>query len=79
MMKKGDLYQSVTRVFGNEENVVVQIMRTWNKRDIDPDCPESVAIIPMVQLVVWSGNQTGRVVQYNRQVFSRAYEKIVEA
>ena len=76
MMQKGDLYKSKKKVFGNEENVIVQVMRTYDKRDIDPECPLSVAIVPMVQLVVWSGNQTGRVYSYNRRVFCKQYEKI---
>ena len=78
-MEKGDLYKSKNKVFGNEENVIVQVMSTYNKRDIDPECPLSVAIVPMVQLVVWSGNQTGRVLSYNRRVFRKQYAKVGEA
>ena len=56
-MKPGDIYQPKRKEDGGAESRVAQIIKTWNKRDIDPDCPESVAIIPMVQFIVWSDGQ----------------------
>mgnify|MGYP003317456127 CR=1 FL=1 len=50
MIEKGDLYQSGVEF--NGELILVQVQRTYDKADIDPECPESVAIIGMVEAVV---------------------------
>ena len=72
-MKPGDLYQSKLE---GHEGTVVQIMKTWNKRDIDPECPESVAIIPMVQYVMWKDGQPGGTFNYKRGSFHRRYTRV---
>ena len=72
-MKPGDLYQSKLE---GQEGTVVQIMKTWNKTDIDPECVESVAIIPMVQYVVWQDGQPGGTFNYQRGSFHRRYTKV---
>ena len=76
-MKPGDLYQSNRRHLATrKDDTVVQIIKTWNKRDIDPECPESVAIIPMVQYVVWQAGQPGGTFNYQRGSFHRRYTKV---
>ncbi len=76
-MKPGDLYQSKRRRLATrKDDAVVQIIKTWHKRDIDPDCPLSVAIIPMVQFVVWSDGQKGGTFNFQRQSFHRQYTRV---
>lgn len=78
-MKQGDIYQHKRKEGGpphnGAESRVVQIIKTWNKRDIDPDCPESVAIIPMVQFIVWSDGQEGGTFNCQRGSFNRQYTR----
>ena len=75
-MKPGDLYQSNRRRLATrKDDAVIQVVKTWNKRDIDPDCPESVAIIPMVQFVVWSDGQKGGTFNFPRRRFTRQYTR----
>ena len=75
-MKPGDLYKPTRRGTSDGESTVAQVMKTWNKRDIDPDCPLSVAIIPMVQFVVWSDGQKGGTFNFQRQSFHRQYTRV---
>ena len=76
-MKIGDLYQSKRRHLATRnQDAVAQVTKTWNKRDIDPECPESVAIIGMVQFVVWlEGEKTGPF-NHSRRLFNRNYERL---
>lgn len=76
-MKPGDLYQSNRRHLATrKDDAVIQVVKTWNKRDIDPDCPESVAIIPMVQFVVWLDGQKGGTFNFQRGSFHRQYTRV---
>lgn len=53
-MKVGTLCQLKER-----PEALCEIVNTWNKRDIDPDCPQSVAIISMVTYRVLSTDRIG--------------------
>lgn len=46
MIKVGKLAKYKT-----DDTVLVEIVSTYNKADIDPNCPESVAIIGMVKVM----------------------------
>ena len=54
MTSKGTLVKYKT-----DSAILAEVVGTWNKRDIDPDCPESVAIIGMVKFVYVSGPDIG--------------------
>lgn len=75
-MNRGDLYQALDRSRVLPPDTLVQIERTYDKRDIDPDCPMSVAIIPMVEVFVLSGEKMGRKLKWSRQSFRRKFLKI---
>ncbi len=79
-MKKGDLFQSVERGLSTGfEKTIVEVLRTYDKRDIDPHCPQSIAIVGMVEAVVLSGSDIGRKQRWKRQSFRRMFVKIEEA
>tara|TARA_B100000886_G_scaffold101836_1_gene67652 strand:+ start:1083 stop:1337 length:255 start_codon:yes stop_codon:yes gene_type:complete len=79
-IKKGDL--CVSKVPATQEAgtlTYVEIINFWDKRDIDYDCPESVAIVPMIEVLVLSGPEIGRKHSHSRRQFRRLFEKIEEA
>ena len=50
---------------------ICQVVGKWDKRDIDPDCPLSVAIVTMYRVVYLTGEDIGkersvRATQFNR-------------
>lgn len=55
MIKIGKLAKYKT-----DDTILAQITSTYNKRDIDPECPESVAIIGMVRIIYLSGSGQGK-------------------
>ncbi len=55
MIKVGKLAKYKT-----DDTVLVEIVSTYNKADIDPNCPESVAIIGMVKVMYISGSEQGK-------------------
>ncbi len=75
-MNRGDLYQALDRSRVLPPDTLVQIERTYDKRDIDPDCPMSVAIIPMVEVFVLTGKDMGRKFKWRRQAFRQKFSKI---
>ena len=77
MIKVGALCKR-TCVATNQE-VLCQIISLYDKRDIDYDCPESVAIIPFVKAVWLSGNDQGKTFRSARRNFYRAWEVISDA
>tara|TARA_E500000331_G_scaffold354420_1_gene407352 strand:- start:11 stop:262 length:252 start_codon:yes stop_codon:yes gene_type:complete len=72
MIEKGDLF----RMHGTE--TLVEVVRTYNHRDIDPDCPESVAIIGMIETVVLSGDGIGKKLRFRQKGFWKRFEKLEE-
>ena len=73
MIKIGTLYRY------NENSHVnvplVEVNETWNKRDIDPYCPELVAIVPMVTFTYLTGPKIGKTRSVQRRVFSTVAEE----
>ena len=79
MIKKGNLFQGRATVESDAPPCLVEIVRTYDKRDIDYDCPESVAIIGMVEAVILSGPDIGKVRRYQRSQFRRVFSPVEEA
>ena len=53
-----------------------QVVSIYDHRDIDPECPESVAIIGMVKFVLLSGDHIGRTFKQKRSDFNHRWEII---
>lgn len=67
MIKKGKLYRYAEN--GNIKQPLVEVNATWNKPDIDPQCPESVAIVGMVTFTYLSGPKIGKSRSVSRKRF----------
>ena len=78
MIKKGNLFQGIVTVEGVTP-ILVEVLRTYDKRDIDYDCPESVAIVGMVEAVVLNGPDIGKNRKYQRLQFRRLFMPVEEA
>lgn len=78
MIKKGSLFQGRVTVEGVTP-ILVEVLRTYDKRDIDYDCPESVAIVGMVEAVVLNGPDIGKNRKYQRLQFRRLFMPVEEA
>lgn len=76
-MKVGDLCKS--RPHHSEKEYLCQIVSFYDKRDIDYDCPESVAIVPMVKAIWLTGNCQGQVFRSARRSFYRSWEVISDS
>lgn len=72
MIKKGDLFRSLSQ----ENDCLIEVVRTYNHRDIDPDCPESVAIIGMIETVILSGRNIGKTKRFRQIGFWKRFEKV---
>ncbi len=71
MTKKGTLVRYKT-----DNTILAEVIGTWNKADIDPHCPESVAIIGMVKLIYVSGSEIGRERSIKTRNFYHYWEAI---
>ena len=78
MINKGNLFQGRVTVEGTPP-ILVEVLRTYDKRDIDWQCPESVAIVGMVEAVVLNGPDIGRKRIYQRRQFNRLFMPVEEA
>ena len=76
-MKVGDL--CVSRPHFPDPDQLCQIVSLYDKRDIDYDCPESVAIIPMVKAIWLTGNCQGQVFRSVRRNFRRSWEVVSDS
>ena len=74
MIKVGALYKRTCQATG--EQVLCQIISLYDKRDIDYDCPESVAIVPFVKAIWLSGSDQGKEFRSARRNFYRSWEVI---
>ena len=79
MIKKGNLFQGRATVESDAPPCLVEVARTYDKRDIDYECPESVAIVGMVEVVILSGPDIGKTRRYQRLQFRRLFIPIEEA
>ncbi len=74
MIKVGALYKRTCQA--TKKEVLCQITSLYDKRDIDYDCPESVAIVPFVKAIWLSGENMGQEFRSARRNFYRAWEVI---
>ena len=74
MTSKGTLVKYKT-----DGTILAEVVGTWNKRDIDPDCLESVAIIGMVKLLYVSGPNIGTERSIQTRNFYHFWEVINES
>ena len=79
MINKGDLFQGRAWELHSSSPLLVEVVSTYDKRDIDYDCPESVAIIGMVEAVILSGPDIGKTRRYRRKGFNRIFTRVEEA
>ncbi len=77
MIKQGTL--CVTKASVTDANLLCEVVSTYDKRDIDYDCPESVAIIPMVKAVYLSGENQGKEFRVSRRSFTYRWEVVRDA
>ena len=77
MIKVGALCTRTCYVTGEQE--LCEIVSLYDRRDIDPDCPQSVAIIPFVKAMWLTGGNQGSVFQSARRNFYRAWEVISDS
>jgi hypothetical protein len=75
---KGNLYKGKMR-FGSSDEDIVRVESTYDKTDIDPDCPESVAIIGMVKVTILSGDNIGKSATYRRSTFNRIFKALKDS
>ena len=76
-MKVGDLCKS--RPHHSDSGYLCQILSFYDKRDIDYECPESVAIVPMVKAIWLTGTCQGQVFRSARRNFYRSWEVISDS
>ena len=62
-----------------KQEVLCQIVSLYDKRDIDYECPESVAIIGMVRLVYINEEQLGYESSVSRRSLSTNWEVVNDA
>ena len=76
MIKSGKLFKTKRedRLTGNNE--LCEVISTYNKADIDPECPESVAIVGMVKAVWLSGPHMGKTFRSTRRNFGNNWEVV---
>ncbi len=79
MINKGDLFQCHLLAHQGPSPLLVEVVRTYDKPDIDPECPESVAIVGMVEAVVLSGPDIGKTRRYTRTQFRSRFDPVEEA
>ena len=62
-----------------KQELLCQILSLYDRRDIDYDCPESVAIVPFVKAIWLSGENQGQVFRSARRNFYRSWEVISDS
>ena len=79
MIKAGNLFKTkrADRLTGVDE--LCEVISTYNKPDIDPECPESVAIVGMVKAVWLSGSHIGKTFQSSRRNLNNNWEVVNDA
>ena len=58
----------------HNKDKIAQVIGLWTKRDIDYECPESVAIIGMVRLIYIHESSLGHEGSVSRRAFSANWE-----
>ena len=76
MIKPGKLFKTKRVDTFTGKNELCEIIHTYNKADIDPQCPESVAIVGMVKAVWMSGPHLGKTFRSSRRNFNHSWEVV---
>ena len=76
MIKTGNLFKTKRADRLTGDNELCQVLSTYNKPDIDPECPESVAIVGMVEAVWMSGPHIGKTFRSARRNFNQNWEVV---
>ena len=79
MIKAGNLFKTKLADTFTGDNELCQVVSTYNKADIDPECPESVAIVGMVKAVWMSGPHIGKTFCSARRNFRLNWEVISDS
>ena len=74
MIKQGVLVQYKTDI-----SVLAEVVSTFDKMDVDPECNESVAIIGMVKIMYLSGPEQGKKRTLKRRNFTHFWKVINES
>jgi len=75
MIKVGTLCRTKPESIDAGKNLC-EILSTWNKRDIDPECPQSIAIIGMVKAIWLTGPNQGQEFSRSQKNFRLAMEVV---
>ena len=75
MIKAGNLFKT-KRPMRSGKDELCEVISTYNKPDIDPQCPESVAIVGMVKAVWLSGPHIGKTFRSARRNFNHNWEVV---
>ena len=59
-----------------KQEVLCQIISLYDKRDIDPECPQSIAIVGMVKAMWMSGPHLGKEFRVSRKTFNYRWEAV---
>lgn len=78
MIKAGNLFKT-KRPMRSGVDELCEVISTYNKPDIDPQCPESVAIVGMVKAVWLSGPHIGKTFRSARRNFNLNWEVVNDA
>ena len=76
MIKTGNLFKTKRADRLTGDNELCEVISTYNKPDIDPECPESVAIVGMVKAVWLSGPHIGKTFSSARRNFNHNWEVV---
>ena len=76
MIKVGQLFKTEDKTVGT---TLCQIISFYDKRDIDPECPQSVAIVSMVKAMWMSGPHLGKEFRVSRKTFNYRWEVVNDA
>ena len=79
MIKPGKLFKTKRVDTFTGKNELCEIIHTYNKADIDPQCPESVAIVGFVKAVWMSGPHIGKTFRSARRNFRMNWEVISDS
>lgn len=78
MIKAGNIFRLRNEDWDTGKVELCEIIHTYNKPDIDPECPESVAIIGMVKAVWLSGPHIGQTFRASRRNFNFSWQILTE-
>ena len=75
MITEGKLYQTINATSFEQKNdlCLCEVVSMYDKRDIDPYCSQSVAIVSMVKAMWMSGPHIGKTFTMTRKTFNQRW------